>query len=111
VCAKRLFPVLIEILSRPIGKASIPSIDESRRPHYSSGKVNQGIEQKSLKARKRTGHGRRRLSWYLASEGGIHPLMQYAISPVVVVSKGKETKKDILSRTFGLRTGESFPFS
>jgi len=54
--------------------------DRSRRPYLSPNKTSQDTEQKVLEARKRTGYGRKRLSWYLAGEGMFSLLILSAIS-------------------------------
>ena len=45
--------------------------DRSRRPRSSPRQTPEGIEQKVLEARRKTGYGKKRLSWYLARKEGI----------------------------------------
>jgi transposase len=45
--------------------------DRSRRPKFSSQKTAQGVEEKVVAARRKTGYGRKRLAWYLAREEGL----------------------------------------
>jgi len=45
--------------------------DESRKPRSSPEKISNKVEQEVLKARKKTGYGRKRLARYLAKEEGV----------------------------------------
>ena len=69
--------------------------EQSRRPKVSPCRISCDIKEKVVQARKRTGYGRKRLSWYLSREEGI------------ILSPHTLTLRHVLNRN-GFRGSQTF---